>query len=164
VTDPASLRADDAEREMLAGELREHMLAGRLSSAEFEERVEHAYKATTRGQLDALKQDLPLSPATLSAELVRRRSNLRRRLVQEASGGLTVSGVCVAIWLADGASGSFWPVWVIMVTLLPTLRNLARLFGPAPDLDVVEAKLNDRRTKALARERRRARRERRLTR
>ncbi len=164
MTDPPSLRADDAERESLAQELREHMIAGRLSSAEFEDRVERAYKSTTRGDLDALKEDLPLSPATLSAELVRRRTNLRRRLVQEASGGITVSGVCVAIWLADGASGSFWPIWVIIVTLLPALRNLARLFGPAPDLDAVEAKLNHRRTRALARERRRARREHRLTR
>ncbi len=155
MADPASLRAADAERESLAQELREHLLAGRLTSAEFEERVGRAYKATTRGELDRLKDDLPLSPATLSAELVRRRTRLRRRLVQEASGGITASGVCVAIWLADGASGQFWPVWVIIPTLLPAARNLLRLLGREPDLDSVEEKLNSRRARELARERRR---------
>lgn len=154
MADPASLRAADAEREALAQELREHMLAGRLTSAEFEERVGRAYKATTRGELDRLKDDLPLSPATLSAELVKRRTLLRRRLLQEASGGITASGVCVAIWLSAGASGSFWPIWVIIPTLLPATRNLLRLFGREPDLDSVEARLNSRR----ARERRRHRR------
>jgi hypothetical protein len=156
--DPSSLRAADAEREALAQELREHMLAGRLSSVEFEERVERAYKALTRGELEALKSDLPLSPATLSAELARRRSTLRRRLLQDASGGLTASGVCVAIWLASGASGAFWPIWVIILTLLPAARNLMALIGPGPDLDALEQKLTNRRAKELARQRRRARR------
>ena len=160
MSDPSRLRAGDAEREALAQELREHMLAGRISSVEFEERVGEAYKATTRGELDALKADLPLSPATLSAELVRRRGVLRRRLAQEASGGLTASAICVAVWIASGASGTFWPIWVIIFTLLPAARDLFKVFGPAPDLDVVEAKLNARRSKQLARERRHARRNR----
>ncbi len=157
MTDPASVRAGDSEREALAQELREHMLAGRLDSAEFEERLGRAYAARTRGELDALKSDLPLSPATLGAELVRRKAQLRRRLLQESSGGLTASGICVAIWLASGASGSFWPIWVIIFTLLPAVRNLAKLLGPEPDLASIEAKLNARRARALARERRRAR-------
>jgi hypothetical protein len=38
MSDPSQLRAGDAEREALAGELREHMLAGRLAPEEFEER------------------------------------------------------------------------------------------------------------------------------
>lgn len=158
MSDPSSVRAADAEREALAQDLREHMLAGRLTSAEFEERVGRAYEATTRGQLERLKEDLPLSPATLSAELVKRRTRLRRRLVQEASGGITASGVCVAIWFASGASGQFWPVWVMIPTLLPAARNLLRLFGGDPDLDSLEAKLNSRRARELARERRRHRR------
>jgi Domain of unknown function (DUF1707) len=158
LTDPLDIRAADADREQLAQELREHMLAGRLSSAEFEERVEQTYKARTRRALESLKHDLPLSPATLNAELARRKSVLRRRVLQETGGGVMLSAICVTIWLADGASGAFWPIWVILVTLLPLLRNLWRLLGPSPDLDTVEARLNARRAKALARERRRARR------
>jgi len=161
-TDPSSLRAADHEREQLAQELREHMLAGRLTSTEFEERVERAYKATTRGELEAIKHDLPMAPAVLSAELVRRKSELRRRVLQEASGGITISAVCVAIWLAAGASGGFWPIWVIIATLLPAMRNMFRLLGPAPEMEAVEEKLSAQRTRALARQRRRARRHRRM--
>jgi hypothetical protein len=157
VTDSSSLRVADADREQLATELREHMLAGRLSSEEFEDRIERAYKATTRGQLEELKADLPMSPAVLDAELARRKQKLRRRMVQEASGGLTASAVCVAIWLAAGASGSFWPIWVIIFTLLPAARNAFLLLGRSPDLDDVEAKLNARRARALAREHRHSR-------
>ena len=156
--DPLSLRAADAEREQLAQELREHMLAGRLTPAEFEERLGYAYKASTRGELEALKHDLPMSAATLDAEIARRRTLLRRRLLQESAGGLTVSGVCVAVWLASGAGGDFWPAWVIGATLLPLVRNAWRLLGPAPDPDALEARLNARRARTLARERRRARR------
>ena len=134
------------------------MLAGRLTSSEFEERVERAYKATTRGQLHALKDDLPMSPATLNAEVARRRGELRRRVLQETGGAFGLSALCVAIWIADGASGSFWPIWVILLTLLPVVRNMWRLMGPSPDMDAVEARLNQRRAKALSRDRRRARR------
>jgi hypothetical protein len=145
--DPLSLRAADAERDQLAQELREHMLAGRLTAAEFEERIERAYAASTRGELEVLKDDLPMSPATLKAELARRKRVLRRRLVREASGGLSISAVCVAIWLAAGASSSFWPIWVIIFTLLPALSNALRLLGPSPDLDALEARVNRRRAR-----------------
>jgi hypothetical protein len=144
VRDPASLRAADADRERVAGELREHMLAGRLSPQEFEERVERAYAATTRGELDALSVDLPLSPVALEAALVERRTRLRRRLLQESGGAVSVSAVCVAIWLASGADGGFWPAWVIIFTMLPLLRSAWRLFGPSPDLEAVEAHLGRR--------------------
>ncbi len=158
MTDSSSLRVADADREQLADELREHMLAGRLTSAEFEERLEGAYRASTRGELEALKADLPMSPATLDRALGERRRQLRRRVVQEASGGVVVSLLCVAVWLSNGASGNFWPAWVILVVLLPLVRNTWRLLGPAPDLDSVEAHLRSRQERRLARERRHTRR------
>jgi hypothetical protein len=141
VSEPSSLRVSDTEREQAAGELREHLVDGRLSQEEFEQRLEEAYAASTRADLEALRADLPLSPATLRAELARRRSKLRRRVLQEASGGLVASAICVAIWLANGASGSFWPIWVIIFTLIPVAGNTWRLYGPEPDLDSVEARL-----------------------
>jgi hypothetical protein len=157
VSEPASIRVADADRERLAEELREHMLAGRLTPDELEERLGRAYAATTRGELDALKADLPMGLATLEGALAARKVKLRRRLVQEAGGAAGVSLVCVGIWAAAGASGSFWPVWVILFTLLPLVRNAWRLFGPAPDLESVEAHLERRRTRALEREHRRHR-------
>jgi hypothetical protein len=145
VVDSREIRAADAERDALAAELREHMVAGRLTQDEFEERLEKAYGASTRGELSELKRDLPISPAAARAEIAKRRAHLRRRLLQEGSGGLTASGVCVAIWVLSGANGSFWPAWVIFFSLLPMLRDLWRLFGPAPDLEGLEKRLDRRR-------------------
>jgi DUF1707 SHOCT-like domain len=48
MSDPSSLRIADADRERLSDELREHMLAGRLTPEEFEERLGLAYGAGVR--------------------------------------------------------------------------------------------------------------------
>ena len=159
MTDPASIRVADADREQIAAELREHMLAGRLTAAEFEERLERAYAASTRGDLDALRADLPLSPAALKVAVAERHTKLRRRLREESGGAVALSVACVAVWLLSGASGSFWPGWVILVALLPIVRSAWGLFGPAPDLDTVEAELRRREGRRLERERRHHRRE-----
>jgi hypothetical protein len=42
-------------------ELREHMLAGRLTPEEFEKRRAAAHRARTREQIDAVTADLPQS-------------------------------------------------------------------------------------------------------
>jgi hypothetical protein len=57
------LRASDAEREQLVDSLRDHAAAGRLTTDELEERTAAAYGATTRGELVALRRDLPASAA-----------------------------------------------------------------------------------------------------
>jgi hypothetical protein len=159
MTDAASLRVADVDRESVVQELREHMLAGRLEAGEFEDRLALAYKARTRGDLDALGADLPVSPALVKRSIAQRRAHLRRRLLQEAGGASTASVVCVGIWLASGASGSFWPIWVIIFTLLPLLRDAWSLLGPAPDEQAVEARLESRRAKHAAHETRRRHRE-----
>ncbi len=164
MSDPASLRVSDSDRERLAGELREHMVSGRLSQDELEERLDLAYKAKTQADLDALRADLPISPEALQRSLQERRRHLRRRLAQEAGGSLTASGVCVAIWLASGAHGQFWPIWVIVFTLLPLARDGWALLGPAPDERVVEERLQRRRARRLEQDRRRAARHRSLPR
>lgn len=84
----SSLRVADADREQLIDELRDHALAGRITSDELEERVGGAYSATTRGELDALRADLPVSSRSVQLALVKRKGRLRRRLLQEAGGAL----------------------------------------------------------------------------
>jgi len=155
MVDPSHLRVADADREQVAGELREHLIAGRLKPDEFEERVESAYRASTRAELDRVKEDLPMTPTAIAAELRSRRARIRRRLVQESSGGLTASAICVGIWVANGATGGFWPGWVIGFTLLPAARNAWRLFGRNPDIGAVEADIAARRRRRLERDRRR---------
>lgn len=59
------MRASDAERERIAEILRDAMAEGRLDMAEFEQRLESAYTARTRGELTPLVRDLPVSGAPL---------------------------------------------------------------------------------------------------
>lgn len=157
MSDAGQLRISDQERDGVVEELREHTVAGRLTAEELDERLDAVYRAKTRADLDALRADLPVSSAAARRALVARRSHLRRRLAQEAGGSLTASAVCVAIWIAAGAGGSFWPIWVIIFTLLPVLRDGWALLGPGSNLEAVEASLQARHERRLAREARRAR-------
>jgi hypothetical protein len=99
-----------------------------------------------------------VSTVAARAALVQRKSKLRRRLAQEAGGSITASLVCVAIWLVAGAQGAFWPIWVIIFTMLPVVRDGWRLLGPGSDLEVVEARLRARHERSLTRAHRRSRR------
>jgi hypothetical protein len=161
LSDPSSeLRCSDAEREQAAGAIREHYAAGRLDDEELGQRLEAIYAARTVGQLAELQRDLPALPTSVStqrAELAERRRMLQRRLVQQSGGGVCLFAVCTAIWAASGHRGGFWPVWILIVVLVPLLRNGWRMYGPAPDLDRVEAEL-ERRERHARRRSRRARR------
>ncbi|HEY2767665.1 MAG TPA: DUF1707 domain-containing protein [Solirubrobacteraceae bacterium] len=154
MSDASTLRVADDDREQAVDELREHALAGRLTAEELEDRIGSAYRATTRADLDRLKVDLPVSSTTVARVLTKRKGQLRRRLAQEAGGSLTVSAICSGAWVAAGAHGGFWPGWVIAFTLLPVVRDGWRLLGPGSDLEVVEARLQARHERRLARGRR----------
>jgi hypothetical protein len=157
MADPGKLRVSDQEREGAIEELREHTVVGRLTAEELDERLDAVYRAKTRADLDALRADLPVSSAAARRALTARRSHLRRRLLQESGGALAASLVCVAIWIAAGASGSFWPIWVIIFTLLPVVRDGWALLGPGSNLQALESTLQARHERRLAREARRAR-------
>ncbi len=60
---PADELVGDADREHTLEELRVHLLSGRLTDEEFEERVGTAQKARTRADLDAATLHLPRSSA-----------------------------------------------------------------------------------------------------
>ncbi len=57
---PTELLAD-ADREQAIAELREHMIVGRITAEEFEERLLAAHRARTWGDLDAARVNLPSS-------------------------------------------------------------------------------------------------------
>ncbi|MGZ4180592.1 MAG: DUF1707 SHOCT-like domain-containing protein [Solirubrobacteraceae bacterium] len=141
------LRVSDQQREQAADALRDHFAAGRLTEDELNERLDAALEAKTEPELNALLADLPklpVSPQQRKAELVERRKQLQRRVIQEAGGGAAAFLVCTGIWAASGAHGQFWPIWVLLVVLIPVLRNSWRLYGPAPELDRVERELERR--------------------
>jgi hypothetical protein len=152
------VRASDEDREQLIAELREHTVAGRLDTDELERRVSAAYEARTTGELDALRSDLPVPSQHVALQHAARRRQLTRRMVQESGGSLGAFAVCTVIWAASGAHGQFWPVWILVVFLLSIVRNGWALYGPAPDLDAVEAHLDARREQRRSRDARRGRR------
>ena len=66
----ADWRVGEAEREAVAGQLREHFAAGRLTIDEFRARLDAAYSAATASGLSRVTADLPAaapSPATGAA-------------------------------------------------------------------------------------------------
>jgi DUF1707 SHOCT-like domain len=148
---PEGLRVSDQQREQAADALRDHFAAGRLTEDELNERLDAALEAKTEPELHALLSDLPklpVSPQQRKAELVERRSQLQRRVIQEAGGGAALFVLCTGIWAASGGNGQFWPIWVLLVVLIPLVRNGWRLYGPSPELDRVERELEERRTRS----------------
>jgi hypothetical protein len=110
VAEGGDVRASDAEREAAVTRLRDEAAAGRIDPDELERRVERAYTAQTRGELETLASDLP-APAA-AAESPWRSQTMRR----QAAGFVTVNAVCIAVWLLSGANGGFWPGWVLLVS------------------------------------------------
>jgi uncharacterized protein DUF1707 len=145
------VRASDEDRERLIAELNEHTVAGRLSTEDLEQRVQQAYAARTTSDLDALRRDLPITARQAAVSHAARRSHLTRRLIQETGGSAALFVLCTAVWLASGAHGQFWPVWVLIVVVLSAVRSAWALYGPAPDLDAVESNLNARNQQRQAR-------------
>jgi hypothetical protein len=141
------LRAADVDRDQAAALLREHFSAGRIDQDELDERLKNVYSSRTMSELASLLADLPRLPASRAEqrlELAERRQHLQRRILQQSGCGLGLFALCTGIWLLDGASGQFWPVWVLIVVLIPLVRGGWALYGPAPDLDRLEADLNRR--------------------
>lgn len=161
MSDSGPIRASDADRERVAADIRDHFAAGRLTEEELSERLDAVYRARALSELDALGVDLPrlpAPPADARAEVGQRRAMLQRQLVQQVGGALSPFAVCVIIWAASGAHEQFWPVWVLIFPAMLLLRNGWALFGPAPDLDRVEADLDRHRRHVARRAGRHARR------
>ncbi len=147
MNDPAGLRISDEQREQAAADIREHFAAGRLGDDELAHRLHAVYTAKTEPELQTILADLPKLPATKAeqrAELAVRRSELQRRLLQQSGGGVALFALCTVIWVTSGANGQFWPVWVLIVVLIPLIRNAWRLYGPAPEFERVERELQRR--------------------
>jgi hypothetical protein len=62
MTSSESIRASDADREVVVATLRDAYTAGRLTLDEFDERTTQAYASKTWGDLRRLTNDLPTQP------------------------------------------------------------------------------------------------------
>ncbi|MGY1681277.1 DUF1707 SHOCT-like domain-containing protein [Geodermatophilus sp. SYSU D01176] len=118
------LRAADADRAAVATLLGEQMSAGRLTVAEYDERLARAYAARTYGELEALTADLP-RPAAQPAPV--RHGAVHRVPACGWSGGpsrqaawrnwAVTAVIVLTVWAAtvigSGEFRYFWPIWVI---------------------------------------------------
>jgi hypothetical protein len=66
VADALRMRASDADREKIAGILRDGYADGRLSHPEYDERLTAVYQAATYADLIPIVADLPVPPGTLA--------------------------------------------------------------------------------------------------
>jgi Domain of unknown function (DUF1707) len=136
------LRAGDDDREVVAAALGKHMAAGRLTLAEYEDRLSRAYAARTFGELAELTADLPpltgasaprAAAATAAPEscsvpvscLPRgmgvpapmapwvRHEHPEKSWRAWATTSVIVLVVYLALSLGDGDLDHFWPMWVI---------------------------------------------------
>jgi hypothetical protein len=127
-----AVRASDAEREQVSRLLGAHAAAGRLTPEELDERLDAVYAARTHAELDRLLDDLPAAPVARAEDPARKLA--RARLIHRAGLSVIACVVCVGIWAAAGASGSFWPIWVILLAAVGLARESWRTLGPAGGL------------------------------
>jgi len=120
-----AMRASDADRDQVVDQLSAHYQAGRLTTAEFDDRSSQALQARTLGDLDALLTDLPATPASAvppaAAAPVSEAPVTRHDFGLAAAGGVVaVVGVVAVIVLlshyghgSDGGWGFILPALIV---------------------------------------------------
>jgi hypothetical protein len=108
------MRASDAEREEVAGQLRDHCAEGRLTPEELDERLAVAYGATLRGDLKKLTEDLPkLGRRQRNLEPLTRRQRKRAEFSHDVFSFAIVGIALWVVWIILG-QGWFWPALVLV--------------------------------------------------
>jgi hypothetical protein len=122
------LRAGDTDRAAVATVLGQHMAEGRLTVAEYDERVARAYAARTYGDLAQLTADLPTADGVRTVEpAVREHHASAHGCGPRAVRGHDVAAawaawrrvaiIVVAIWAITSLAAMqvtyFWPIWVV---------------------------------------------------
>ncbi len=95
---PEDLRVSDAERQAVQDRLQVAQSVGQLDIHEFDERVQSAWAARTRGELEWVTADLPVPPPASSVASPPARRPARR--VFSDTGGGTTMRILTIIWLS----------------------------------------------------------------
>jgi hypothetical protein len=140
----ASMRASDADRDVVLRALGEAYAEGRIDAAEFDERTSGVQAARVLGELPEFLTDLvpaadaspslalpalstppPLTPERVEAEAVARWEKTRR---EAFSMWVFVSLICWVIYLATslGSGGLYhpWPIYPMLGTSIPLLGTM----------------------------------------
>jgi hypothetical protein len=158
----ASLRASDADREVIHGVLAEAFADGRLEREEYDERSTSVLAARTLGDLPPLVADpVPALPARTSSGRVPLRAatsaDIQRRALEHWEderrnaffGFVGPTVICWTIWAAT-SRGFPWPAIVMAVTFI----NFLRVAVSKREVVASEVRrLERRQAKELARER-----------
>ncbi|MEU0597991.1 DUF1707 domain-containing protein [Streptomyces sp. NPDC006393] len=132
--DAPELRASDADRERVAEILRDALAEGRLDMAEFEERLDAAYKARTYGELAPLTRDLPAAQAAAPAVSLHKAPEESGSWGSRVVGGEGSSSWAVAIMSGFQRKGA----WTV-----PRRFNCFSFWGGG-EIDLREANFADR--------------------
>jgi hypothetical protein len=136
------MRAGDGDRDRTITTLREAFAEGRLTSEEFQQRMEQAQVARTFGELDVLVTDLPAQaaarvPATTSSAVSSTSDDdedehgLRNGWLSWLGVSVMVNVIWLGTWMTggDGMPG-YWPIWVMgpwgAGMLIATLNGLGK--------------------------------------
>ena len=130
----ASMRASDADREIVRTTMADAYADGRLTREEYDDRLNTLFGSRTLGDMPALvtdlvpPDDLPAAPAPLvPADLRTRGARKWRRDVEESLAAFLVpSLICTVIWIAVAGGGFFWPVFPMLFLGLNLVKTVVR--------------------------------------
>ena len=118
------MRAGDEDRDRTVSLIREAYAEGRLTTDEFQQRMDQAHQSKTYGELAALTTDLPAMPtpgappaAATSGTVAtpdRQRADLRKAWAAWAGVSILVNVIWAATWISNpDSSHYYWPIWVM---------------------------------------------------
>lgn len=120
------MRASDADRDAVVADLGEHFQAGRLTTAELDERTGLALTARTYGELTELQADLPAigtaPPVPAAGSPAARPPRSHGRVtppVRAAITGLVITALVLAV-----THGGWGLIWLLVPALLIARRSI----------------------------------------
>ncbi|GAA1632876.1 DUF1707 domain-containing protein [Kribbella alba] len=138
-------RFTEADRDKIAGRLRDAFADGRLDQPEFSSRLDQLYTVQTYGELEPLVHDLPpvrtyqtpanmqsVTPAPAPGTFPERQKAKSPHPLTALTGGFTgVVLINVVIWFVIGLGNGghwphFWPVWLLIPWAFIALGNLGK--------------------------------------
>jgi Domain of unknown function (DUF1707) len=130
----ASMRASDADREIVRVMLADAYADGRLTREEYDDRLNTLFGSRTLGDVSCLVTDLvpPDGPATAAAplqpaELRTRGARKWRKDVEESFAAFLVpSIICTVIWIAVTGGGFFWPAFPMLFLGLNLVKTVVQ--------------------------------------
>ena len=130
-----SYRIGDAERDAAVEKLREHLVAGRLTMEEFDDRMTKAMAAKTSADLDPLFADLPRDPGAVNGVSLWRapqppapQRGKTLRTIQRWMMALTP--LVIVLWVLGVAH--VWVIIVVWIAIFAVLGRAERALGPDP--------------------------------